>query len=172
LVNTYSFIPYLVDFVIIQRYQTAINKCVTKQALTVVDLHAFVKQAREKGEKSIKKGRDKLVRHFQERFDCLQGYLPVSTCNDIKAHIAQQDIGKATKVYISTSNKKLAAKSDKIDMFDNLVVANMSVPTNNGDTSTTSMGISEVETLEFFDVNQDTAGSLLELANSTGVFSL
>jgi hypothetical protein len=58
-----------------QRYQTAINKCtLTKQALTMVDLTALVKQASEKGDAALKKNRLELIQQLQQRFNRLERY--------------------------------------------------------------------------------------------------
>jgi hypothetical protein len=151
-----------------QRYQAAINKCVsTKQALTMVDLRALVKQASVKGDTPIEKNRTELIQQLERRFDRLQRYLPVDTCNEIKLHIINQH--HAPKA-ATAAKVNVTAKSDKTDMFDNLDVVNMSVSTDDGTRSTTPERISHSKTMGSYDVPADTAGTLLHLANGTNFF--
>jgi hypothetical protein len=143
-----------------QRYQTAINKCVTtKQGLTMVDLRAMVKQATKKGDKPMEKGRSELLEQLQQRFHCLQSRLLVASCNEIHMHLVQQG-AKAPKV----TNKNNTRKSDEIGMFDKLEVANMSETIYDSTGSTT--GIFDTGNLEIFDVPEDAASSLLDLAKA------
>jgi hypothetical protein len=140
-----------------QRYQAAINKClVSKQALTMADFTALVKQASEKGDTPIKKGRDEIIKQLEERFHRLSKYLPSSSCTEVMLHIANQP---ATKKKNNTQNSHNL--EDRTSDF--------------GDFRTECTEINCMatsSTMEIQNVSEDVASTLLQLASGSTVYNL
>jgi hypothetical protein len=145
-----------------QRYQTAINKCITtKQALTVDDYIALVKQSTEKGDSPVRKGRVEIMKQLDRRLHRLQRYLPSVAIDDIKDHLSKQQT-KSTK----SRNKN---KTNTPDALNNQV--GIHVPEIQY-LSTVGTDINESILLENYEVGEDVAVSLLSLASGERVFHL
>jgi hypothetical protein len=134
-----------------QRYQTAINKCIeTKQTLTMADLTALMKQATEKGDSPVRKGRTDIIQQLERRINRLAKYLPSSSFQTVMAHIVTQPVTKTKK------NKTYPS-----DMFHNLGVGNMSDFEVLGTSGTANATSSEIEN---DNISEDVASTLLNLA--------
>jgi hypothetical protein len=140
-----------------ERYQAAINKClVTKQTLTMADFTALVKQASEKGDLPVTKGRDGIIQQLQERFHRLSRYLPSLSCDNVMQHISNQPATKKKNITKRTHNPEYTI-SDFADCGTN--------GTEISHTATSS-------TMEIQNVSEDVASMLLEFANASTVFGL
>jgi hypothetical protein len=142
-----------------QRYQAAINKCLTtKQTLTTTDIASMIKQATIKGDSPVRKGKEAMVNQLHRRFHRLEPFLPIAAVAEMKSHLMSTLTPKSKT---SKEQKESIEDSANIAVAEPSVVPVMRIE----DTSITGTTL-----LGNYDPGEEAINSLLELASDARIF--
>jgi hypothetical protein len=143
-----------------QRYHAAINKCLnTKKTLTTTDITSLLKQATQKGDSPVRKGKSAIVQQLQRRFHRLEHYLPAASITEIQSHLMST---------IAPKSKNQKEQNVFVNGYEDIAVANEEVvpvmPSNSTSITTTPV-------LEIYDSTEDVVDIMLDFSSDARIFS-